>query len=170
MKASTLGRCCLLVTRFTLRYERKLNDDLGALGMQRAFIRGGADFTAMSPEGERLYIDFVRHDTYVDVHEKGTEAAAVTTVGVGVVCACEPPRVEMRVDLPFLFAIRERHSGTIQESPSIASRRSRVATCAAVARAPLASGCRMYQDLWRMALESGRSSLRVAPPRPSPSR
>jgi serpin B len=48
-------------------------------------------------------------DREVLVDEAGTEAAAVTSVGVGVTSA--PPMV--RVDRPFLFAIRERLSGTI---------------------------------------------------------
>jgi serpin B len=56
-----------------------------------------------------LFISEVMHKTYVDVNEEGTEAAAATSVGMGVVSA--PPMVV--VDRPFLFAIRERFSGTI---------------------------------------------------------
>ena len=63
----------------------------------------------MSPAGRELYIAFVMHKTFVDVNEEGTEAAAVTNVGVGVTslppCLC--------VNRPFIFAIRERFSGTI---------------------------------------------------------
>jgi serpin B len=51
----------------------------------------------------------VKHKTFVDVNEEGTEAAAATSVGAGVVSA--PPSVE--VDRPFVFAIREALSGTI---------------------------------------------------------
>nr|MBA2571982.1 serpin family protein [Gemmatimonadota bacterium] len=46
--------------------------------------------------------------TYVDVNEEGTEAAAVTKV---VMAESAPPT--MRVDRPFIFAIRERFSGTL---------------------------------------------------------
>jgi serpin B len=45
----------------------------------------------------------------VDVNEEGTEAAAVTNVGIGVTSLAP----ELRVDRPFIFAIRERFSGTI---------------------------------------------------------
>jgi serpin B len=46
----------------------------------------------------------------VDVDEEGTEAAAVTSVGMGVVSL---PLALLRADRPFLFAIRERFSGTL---------------------------------------------------------
>jgi serpin B len=59
-----------------------------------------------------LFISFVQQNTFVDVNEEGTEAAAVTVVGVGVTSApAEPPVV--RVDRPFVFAIREKLSGTL---------------------------------------------------------
>ncbi|MFQ6047375.1 MAG: serpin family protein, partial [Gemmatimonadales bacterium] len=67
-----------------------------------------ADFSNMYPGGG-VYIDSVKHKTFVKVDEEGTEAAAVTSVGMGEVSA--PP--SFRVDHPFLFFIRERHSGTI---------------------------------------------------------
>jgi serine protease inhibitor len=99
----------LYLPKFKLSWERKLNDDLKALGMERAFIPGGADFTRMSSRGHDLYIGFVKQKAFVDVHEEGTEAAAVTAVGMRVTSG--PPTV--RVDRPFIFAIRERFSGTI---------------------------------------------------------
>jgi serpin B len=54
-------------------------------------------------------IHFVKQNTFVEVNEEGTEAAAVTTVGIIVVSVPTP----IVVDRPFLFVIRERHSGTI---------------------------------------------------------
>jgi serine protease inhibitor len=101
----------LYLPRFTLRWERTLNDDLKALGMVNAFVDGGADFTRMSPQGRSLFISFVKQKAFVDVNEEGTEAAAVTAVGVSVTSAPATPTV--RVDRPFLFVIRERLSGTI---------------------------------------------------------
>jgi serpin B len=99
--------------KLTLKYERKLNDDLKALGMLVPFAPGLADFTQMSPPptGNMLYIDFVKQNTYVDINEEGTEAAAVTTVGIGVVSAPVVP--VMRVDHPYIFVLRERLTGTV---------------------------------------------------------
>ena len=99
--------------RLTLKYERKLNDDLKALGMTVPFNAGGADFTQMAaaPVGNDLFIEFVKQNTFVDINEEGTEAAAVTTVGVGVTSM--PSYPTMRVDRPYLFVLRERLTGTV---------------------------------------------------------
>lgn len=92
--------------RFRLEYETEMNQPLIELGMARAFSPA-AEFDRISPIP--LEIGFVKQNTFVDVHEEGTEAAAVTTVGMRVVSA--PPAIE--VDRPFIMAIRERFSGTI---------------------------------------------------------
>ena len=99
----------LFLPRFTLEWKRTLNPDLRKLGMGIAFDEGFADFTRMSPLGNKLIIDEVIQKTFVDVNEEGTEAAAVTSVGVTVTSAPAP----IRVDRPFMFAIREKLSGTI---------------------------------------------------------
>ena len=105
------ARVDLHLPRFTVKWERMLNADLEALGMRDAFIDGGADFSRLTPLGRQAFISFVKQKTYVDVNEEGTEAAAVTAVGVSVTSA--PQTVVMRVDRPFLFVIRERLSGTV---------------------------------------------------------
>jgi serpin B len=98
----------LSVPRFTLTFDAYLNDPLRAMGMDVAFRGGAADFTRMSPIGESLCIDFVRQKTFIEVDERGTRAAAVTAVGVGVTSFNA-----LIVDRPFVLAIRERLSGTI---------------------------------------------------------
>ncbi|HSJ62831.1 MAG TPA: serpin family protein [Gemmatimonadaceae bacterium] len=98
--------------KFTLEQDYTLNDALQALGMRLAF--DGGDFTPMSgAHGRELAVSKVKHKTFVDVHEEGTEAAAVTSVEIIRVCACGPLYPAFRADRPFLFAIRERASGTI---------------------------------------------------------
>jgi len=97
----------LALPKFTLTYDAYLNEALQAMGMGVAF-GPGADFSAMSPIGEDLCIDFVRQKTFVEVDERGTRAAAVTAVGVGVVSF-----TGLIADRPFVFAIRERLSGTV---------------------------------------------------------
>ena len=100
----------LKIPKFELEYEIKLNDVLKALGMGIAFDQYLADFTGINRNGN-LYIDFVKHKTYVRVDEEGTEAAAVTAVGIGVTSG-GPPK-NFVVDRPFAFVLRERHSGTL---------------------------------------------------------
>jgi serpin B len=56
-----------------------------------------------------MFIEFVKQKAFVGVNEKGTEAGAVTTVGIGLVSL--PP--EVRVDRAFVFAIRERGTGAL---------------------------------------------------------
>jgi serine protease inhibitor len=99
----------VILPRFTMEYERELADDLKALGMPVAFDDVAADFSGLSPAGADMYIAFVKHKTFVKVDEEGTEAAAVTNTGIGVTSL--PPG--LRVTRPFIFAIRERFSGTI---------------------------------------------------------
>lgn len=101
----------LFLPKFKLTWQRQLNDDLTELGMGIAFQDSRANFTRMSPLGDRLFITKVIQKTFVDVNEEGTEAAAATSVGVGVTSA--PQIVVIRVDRPFIFVIRERFSGTI---------------------------------------------------------
>jgi serpin B len=100
----------LYLPKFKLAWEDTLNNELQTLGMRQAFVPDGADFSRISgAAGKRLFISFVKQKSFVDVNEVGTEAAAVTAVGVGVTSL--PPQI--RVDHPFVFAIRERISGTI---------------------------------------------------------
>lgn len=102
----------LSMPRFALKWEAELNDPLKAMGMPTPFVAGGADFTRLSPtQGRELYISYVKQKTYVDVNEVGTEAAAVTGVGIGVTSV--PLRTVVNVNRPFVFAIRERLSGTM---------------------------------------------------------
>ncbi|MEP6621680.1 MAG: serpin family protein, partial [bacterium] len=96
----------LYLPRFAVTWERQLNGDLQALGMHDAFVVNGADFTRMSPRGKELLISYVKQKTFVDVNEEGTEAAAVTSVGV-VATSAQIPFV-FRVDRPFVFVLRER--------------------------------------------------------------
>jgi serpin B len=100
----------IYLPKFKLAWEDTLNDELKALGMRQAFLKDRAQFTRISRSmGEKLYIDFVKQKAFVDVNEVGTEAAAVTVVGIGVTSAPVP----VRIDRPFVFAIRDRLSGSV---------------------------------------------------------
>ena len=99
----------LYLPRITLEQTRELTDDLAALGMRELFDPTRANLSGLATGPERLYVRFVKHKTFLEVNEAGTEAAGVTGIGVGVTSL--PP--QFRVDRPFLLAIRERFSGTI---------------------------------------------------------
>jgi serine protease inhibitor len=92
--------------RFELDYGAELIPPLTDMGMGVAFS-DVADFSRMVDA--QAFISDVRQKTYVRVDEEGTEAAAVTTVIVGTVSLPQ----DFVVDHPFLYAIRERLSGTI---------------------------------------------------------
>jgi serine protease inhibitor len=96
--------------RFEVEWGASLLSPLQALGMERA-LSESANFTSMFEGPSNLMLTQVTQKTWVRVDEEGTEAAAVTIVGGGVVSVQAPPTV--RADRPFLLAIRERISGTI---------------------------------------------------------
>jgi serpin B len=95
--------------KFRLEYDLEMNDVLKALGMGIAFDTNAADFTNMYAPGG-VFISKVKHKTFVDVNEEGTEAAAVTSVEIGLTSVGPQPIV---INRPYVFAIREHHSGTI---------------------------------------------------------
>ncbi|HEV7406011.1 MAG TPA: serpin family protein [Chthoniobacteraceae bacterium] len=100
--------------KFKFKTTYNLNQPLISLGMPRAFAPGTAQFGGIS--GRELFIGFVQHDAFVDVNEKGTEAAAATVIGM--LATGAPPNSwpfvpNFRVDRPFVFLIRDTVSGTI---------------------------------------------------------
>ncbi|OZH51650.1 hypothetical protein AFK68_29570 [Hydrocoleum sp. CS-953] len=97
--------------KFKTEYEVTLNNVLKSLGMEIAFDKRSADFSGMRLTPPELYIDEVKHKTFVEVNETGTEAAATTSVRMGTRSA--EIVVNMLVDRPFFFAIRDNDSGTI---------------------------------------------------------
>jgi serine protease inhibitor len=99
----------IYIPKFTLEYELILNDALKALGMGIAFT-SAADFSKMY-ENVTVWVDEVKHKTFVEVNEEGTEAAAATVVEMAY--GPGPPGFWMRVDRPFVFVIRENKSQTI---------------------------------------------------------
>ena len=100
--------------KFKLEYGvKRLNDALKNLGMGVAFDPGEANFEGIAPvdSANNLYIGFVDHKAFVEVNEKGTEAAAATVVGIEL--SAMPMTQTFRADRPFVFLIRDDRSGTI---------------------------------------------------------
>ena len=101
----------LALPRFKLNYDVELNNPLKALGMRSAFTPA-ADFSVMADEP--LCISAVKQKSFVDVNEEGTEAAAVTTVGMTALAIMEPVKpFEMIVDRPFFFVIEDSQTQSI---------------------------------------------------------
>ncbi len=109
MDRLTPGRLMLRMPKFRFDFSTLLNQPLADMGMAVAFQAFVADFGRITRTRNDLYISRVQQKTFIDVHERGTEAAAATAVGIGVTSL--PPSIV--VDRPFLFAIRERSSGTL---------------------------------------------------------
>lgn len=103
----------VLLPKFELEYETSLNKTLQELGMDTVFTED-AEFPHMIIEDEPVWISKVRQKTYIDVHEKGTEAAAVTSVEVETMSAIEDEQpFYMKIDRPFFFIIKDNETNMI---------------------------------------------------------
>ena len=100
----------ITLPKFKLEYGKELSPILSDLGMGIA-LNPGADFSAMmNSDG---YIDRVKHKTFVEVNETGTEAAAVTAIAItetAVAPAINP--FQMFVNRPFFCAIYDSETNT----------------------------------------------------------
>jgi serpin B len=97
--------------RFKLTHALSLKETLASMGMTDAFGEK-ADFSGI--DGTRdLYISAVVHKAFVDVNEKGTEAAGATGVIVGARSAGVRRVAEFKADHPFVFLIRDRRSDSV---------------------------------------------------------
>jgi serine protease inhibitor len=99
--------------KFKLEYSKNLKESLSAIGMANAFNLNQANFSNLATQP--LAIADVKHKTFVEVNEEGTEAAAVTSVGIvatSVQIKPKPP-FQMVVDRPFFCVIRDNQSGAI---------------------------------------------------------
>ena len=101
----------LTMPKFKLETSMVLNDALKDMGIETAFS-GAADFSGITAMGN-LAIDQVKQKCYIDVTEKGTEAAAVTSVQVRLTSVDRNPVARMTVDRPYLFFIQDNQSGNI---------------------------------------------------------
>jgi len=97
--------------RFRINWRQSLTDVLSAMGMSVVFS-DGADFTGIDRRGS-LAVSDVLHVTFVQVDEEGTEAAGVTVIGMMATAVREDGPAFMRLNRPFIFALRENQTGTI---------------------------------------------------------
>lgn len=110
------------VPRFKVDYKISLNEALSVLGMGVAFDPNRADFSGVAQTTERVFISRVKHKTFVEVNEEGTEAAAVTSVEMRTTSVMQPRKTfRMIVDRPFFCAIADNKSGTLLFMGSISN-------------------------------------------------
>ncbi|MBL6964466.1 MAG: serpin family protein [Bacteroidetes bacterium] len=96
----------IYIPKFNYAYDIELKEVLTAMGMGIAFGEH-ADFSGINTQLD-LFISKIKHKAYIDVNEKGTEAAAVTSVEISFTSIAQFVANE-----PFLFLIKERNSGAI---------------------------------------------------------
>ncbi|MEA4905794.1 MAG: serpin family protein [Petrimonas sp.] len=102
----------LSLPKFKTEYSIKLNEVLEKMGMGVAFDPYKADFSRMSEIS--AFISFVKQDTYISTDESGTEAAAVTVIGMEMTSAAPgPQKVIFNADRPFIYVIQENSTGAI---------------------------------------------------------
>ncbi len=105
-------RVTLTMPKFEFDSEFGLKDALAGMGMPIAFSPDEADFSGMTGNRE-LFISDVVHKAFVAVDEAGTEAAAATAVVVGTTSMPVEPPVEVTIDRPFIFLIRDIETGAV---------------------------------------------------------
>jgi len=96
--------------KFKIEFETSLNEILNNLGITDAFYMEKADFKNMFDKGGNMFITDTIHKTYISVDEKGTEAAAVTAIGMAG-SALPPEPTELKFNKPFYFIIRDEVLG-----------------------------------------------------------
>jgi len=99
------------IPKFKFGYKELLNNPLIDMGLGEAFS-GTADFTDINPDGG-LQISRVIHQSFIDVNEKGTEAAAVTIVEIRYTSIGPDTKTYFTADHPFIFVILEKTSNAI---------------------------------------------------------
>jgi serpin B len=104
------GEVALTMPKFEVESDFSLVDALTAMGMPDAFSMN-ADFSGMDGTRE-LFIKDAVHKAFVSVDEAGTEAAAATAVVMQLKGSLAQP-IEVAVDHPFLFFIRDVETGAI---------------------------------------------------------
>jgi len=108
--------------KFELEYDIVLNDVLQELGLEHAFS-DQADFSSLVEESDALRISEVKQKTFLDVNEKGTEAAAASSVEIEETSLIIDEEFDMHINRPFVFAITDTETdailflGKIEEPP-----------------------------------------------------
>ncbi len=102
----------LKIPRFKVEYERDINDDLKSLGMNTMFSDADADFSLIN-DTDPIFVSLVKQKTNINVNEEGSEATAVTIIGMVGASGIGPQYQDFFLDKPFLYFIKEQSTGAI---------------------------------------------------------
>ncbi|WP_406657240.1 serpin family protein [Methanolobus sp. ZRKC2] len=104
------GYVNVYIPKFSFETKAELKSPLLKMGVVDAFDQATANFSGIA-SSESLAISEIYHQAFVDVHEKGTEAAAAT----GAVIEDEAMAYtwEFRADHPFIFVIEDKRTNCI---------------------------------------------------------
>ena len=111
MSMMNTAKVQLTMPKLKVETTMVLNKTLQNMGIKTAFT-SAADFKGIAEMGP-LVLDQVKQKCYIDVSEKGTEAAAVTSVGVRLTSVRPETNVTMKVDRPYVFFIADRTNDNI---------------------------------------------------------
>lgn len=89
--------------KFEQEHDYQLIDSLKNLGITSAF-NDTANFSRMSDNGN-LLISEIRHKTYINVDEEGTQASAATSVTIKETAAMVEENEDIILNRPFLYMI-----------------------------------------------------------------
>jgi len=99
------------IPKFEFETEYNLKSPLQSLGLHDAFDESNADFHGITDE--QVYLEQAAHKAFVNVNEKGTEAAAITALVARATSGPPEPIAEFIADHPFMFVIQEKETGEI---------------------------------------------------------
>jgi serpin B len=104
----------LYLPKFKFEQKYELNKNLIDMGMPSAFSES-ADFSGIKASGGKLFLSKVIHQSFVEVNEEGTEAAAATAVVMEDIAGgpSEPEPILFKADHPFIFFIEHKETGQI---------------------------------------------------------
>ncbi len=114
IKPTNKGEITLKIPKFTMEDDLVLSEVLRSMGMIDALDEGRADFSEMvdlEDLGLNVYMSEIFHSSFIEVDEKGSEAAAATAVEMRLEMAA-PQETIVEFNKPFFFVIEEAETGT----------------------------------------------------------
>ena len=110
VKVSENKKLRLSIPKFKFDYSLKLKKDLHELGLNKVFT----PLAELDGIGKGLYVDDAIHKATIDFSEKGIKAAAVTAITIKANSSIDMSEyVDINIDKPFVFAIRDKKTSEI---------------------------------------------------------